>query len=529
MRTLIINGTVIDGSGKSAFPGDVLIENGRIAAIGAIGTIENAEVIDAQGAIVCPALVDIHRHMDAKPLLGSSMEIELRQGIATTAAGNCGFSLSPGFGPHAEEKRLNDFPILGRYPEGFRYSFPEYLSALENSRPALNTAAMIGLGAVRITLSGFSDAPLSSAQLANGADMIAEALSAGAAGVSAGIMYLPEFYTQKEEYSALLRALRGGRKPLITHIRGEGDTLVSSVREVLEIARDAQCPLEISHFKSCGMHNWGCEIHRAIELIESARARGQDVTVDFYPYIGGSTALTTMLPPAFVQGDMNAALQLLGTKQGLERLRETLAVTYPDWDNYAVTLGWDRILIASAMPENTRYLGLSVQEAAEKYGYEDAAALAAHLMHSENGQTAIINLSMDPADVDAIAQLPYSSLISDAIYADTDTPHPRMYGAFPKFYADFVRERRILSAEAAIRKMTSMPAARLQLQGRGLLTVGNAADILVFEPDSFGSAATFASPAQMGTGVRALLVNGIMRVENDCIIGKNSGCALRVR
>lgn len=286
-RRVIRGGLIIDGTGAKARQADLLIENDRIAAVGTIGDIENAETIDAAGKIVCPAFVDIHRHLDAKPLLGSPMEVELRQGVATAVAGNCGFSLAPSGGSFAVEKRENDIPILGRYPDAWRFSFPEYLDELGKSSPALNIGAMLGLGALRISLNGFSDAPLTDGQLASGRDMIAEALSAGAAGISAGIMYLPEFYTTHDEYKALLSPLRGGKKPFVTHIRGEGDSLVSSVDEVLRIAKESECPLEISHFKSCGMLNWGREIHRAIEKIEKARALGQDVTVDFYPYIGG--------------------------------------------------------------------------------------------------------------------------------------------------------------------------------------------------------------------------------------------------
>ncbi|MDO4739785.1 MAG: amidohydrolase family protein [Eubacteriales bacterium] len=529
MRTLICGGTIADGSGAPLYRGDVLVEGGRIAAVGPACSCEEAQIVHADGLLVCPAFVDIHRHLDAKPLLRSPMESELRQGIATAVAGNCGFSLAPLSGPHKTEKRENDLPILGAYPQGFSLRFPEYLDALEHSAPALNTAAMIGLGAVRICLSGFSDAPLSEKQLADGAAMIEEALQSGAAGVSAGIMYLPEFYTKPEEYSRLLRALRGGKKPLVTHIRGEGDTLVASVAEVLRIAREAECPLEISHFKSCGMRNWGREIHAAIELIERARSLGQDVTVDFYPYDGGSTALTTMLPPAFVQGDMQRALRDLGTQKGLNELRAALALSYPDWDNYAISLGWDRILIASAEGENRRFLGLSVAEAAERFGFADAAALAAHLMHSENGRTAIINLSMDQGDIDAIARLPYSCLISDAIYADTDTPHPRMHGAFPRFFEEYVRRRKVLGAPEAIRKMTSMPAERIQLAGRGRLQPGCFADIALIDPDTFGSDATFSSPAHMARGLAGLLVNGSLRVRGDELTGAPSGMALRVR
>ena len=160
---------------------------------------------------------------------------------------------------------------------------------------------------------------------------------------------------------------------ITTHIRGEGDSLVESVREVIGIARGAGCALEISHFKSCGLANWGRKIHEAIRLIEQARAAGQDVTCDFYPYDGGSTALTTMLPPAFVQGDLTGALERLGTKEGLADLRRTIARTYPDWDNYAISLGWDRILISGVTLYKYRpMLNMNIDEAAARFGYEDA-------------------------------------------------------------------------------------------------------------------------------------------------------------
>lgn len=527
-RVLFRGGLLADGTGAPLRRGDLLIENDRIAAIDPAGDIAGAQIIEADGKIVCPAFIDIHRHVDAKPLLNSDMQIELRQGIATTVSGNCGFSLAPGGGAFAQEKRANDLPILGAYPETFQFSFPEYLDALEKSHPALNVAAMIGLGAVRISLNGFSAQPLSQKQLDAGAEMISDALAAGAAGVSAGIMYLPEFYTQPHEYRALLRPMRGGRKPLVTHIRGEGDSLIASIDEVLRIAREAECPLEISHFKSCGMQNWNRDIHIAIERIESARAAGQDVTVDFYPYLGGSTALTTMLPPAFVQGDMPAALVRLGTPEGVDALRAACAVNYSDWDNYALTLGWDRILIASAEGENRRFLGMSVQEAAEKFGFDDAVALAAHLMHSENGRTAIINLSMDQRDVDTIARLGYSTLISDAIYADTDTPHPRLYGAFPRFIQDYVRKRRVLTLPEAIRKMTSMPADRMQIAHRGRLQSGNFADILMFDAQALSSKATFSSATHMGEGVSMLMINGEICLKDDRLTGIANGRTLRI-
>lgn len=246
-------------------------------------------------------------------------------------------------------------------------------------------------------------------------------------------MYLPECYSSTEEFGRLLEPVGRYGGVVTAHIRGEGDSMVDSVREIIEIGKKAGCAIEISHFKSCGMENWGREIHKAIALIEEAREAGQDVTCDFYPYEGGSTALTTMIPPIFVAGDMTEALRRLGTKEGVAAFRKACAVTYDGWDNFAITLGWERILIAGVAKEhNRRFLGKDVTAAAKEFGFDDAASCAAYLMHDEDGKTAIINMSMCQEDIDAVAKLPYSVVISDAIYADTDTPHPRMYGAFPK-------------------------------------------------------------------------------------------------
>ncbi len=528
MKRLIRNGLLIDGSGTPPQSGDLLIIDEKIAAIGEKLSTDSDEVIDAAGKVVSPAFVDMHRHFDAKALSDRSKEIELRQGIATTVVGNCGFSMAPLFGAYADEKHSNDIPILGNYPARQNFTFPRYMEALESTPQALNIAAMIGLGAIRISLNGFSDRPLTPNQLETGRTMIQDALNSGACGVSAGIMYLPEFYTTREEYLALLNPLKGGRKPFVTHIRGEGDSMVESVREVIEIAKCVECPLEISHFKSCGMKNWNKDIYRAIELIENERAHGMDITVDFYPYIGGSTSLTTMLPPVFVKGDMPTALKRLGTAEGVREFRATSLMDYHDWDNYALTLGWDRILISSAEGENRKFIGMSVPEAAEKFGFEDAAALAAHLMHTENGRTAIINLSMDQNDVDTIAKLPYSILISDAIYADTDTPHPRMFGAFPHFIEDYVMRRGVLSLEKAIQKMTALPTKRMQLKNRGMLSVGNYADILIFDPNKIHSAASFTSPNHLGEGIDRLFINGVCSINNDQTLQISHGKVLRI-
>jgi len=533
MKTILIkNGTVYDGLGNPGVRADVFLKDGRVAALDQDLSQAADLVIDAAGKAVTPGFVDIHRHHDAKPLNDPDFGLrELRQGITTAVSGNCGISIvpRPADPRKAEAYYAFEEAVMGPIDLSGPSTYREYLDALKQADLPLNTAAMIGTGTVKICVKDFSDTPYSEEELRRAEVLIEDALAAGAPAISLGIMYLPECYSSTEEFARILRPVGRYGRLITTHIRGEGDSMVDSVQEVIRIAEAAGCGLEISHFKSCGMKNWRREIHRAIGLIEDARARGVDVTCDFYPYEGGSTALTTMLPPVFVAGDMQAALARLGTPQGVEDFRRLSRLEYDDWDNFCITLGWDRIIISGVtQEENRRFLGMTVTDAALRFGFEDAEALAAHLMHSEDGKCAIINMSMCQEDIDTIARLPYSNIISDAIYADTDTPHPRMYGAFPKALREYVRERGVLTFEEALRKMTSQPAARMGLSGRGVLEEGAWADVLVFDPAVFTDHATFTDPAQLASGLDKVIVNGHIVIDSDELVCRNAGQVLTV-
>ena len=299
-RILIQNGTLYDGLGGQPYQADLLVQDDRIAQI-APGITEPADqVIDATGKVVTPGFVDIHRHHDAKPLNDPHFgEVELAQGITTAVAGNCGISMTPR--PESDEaaKEYYSFEEAVMGPIGLDgpHTYRDYLAALHKTALPLNVAAMIGTGTVKICVKGFADTPYTQQELDDARALIEDAMAAGAPGVSLGIMYLPECYSSTDEFAYILEPVGRYHRVITTHIRGEGDSMVQSVREVIEIARRVGCALEISHFKSCGMKNWGKDIHTAIADIEAARAEGMDVTVDFYPYEGGSTALTTMLPP----------------------------------------------------------------------------------------------------------------------------------------------------------------------------------------------------------------------------------------
>ncbi len=247
-----------------------------------------------------------------------------------------------------------------------------------------------------------------------------------------------------------------------------------------------------------------------------SRSKGLQISCDFYPYEGGSTSLTTMLPPSFVKGDLQTALNKLGTTEGVDEFRQASFIDYKDWDNYVVGLGWDKMIISAVEKEEfVKFIGLSLEEAAHKYRYKDGAELAAKLMHEENGKTTIIIMSMDKNDVDEIAKLSYSAVISDALYADTNTVHPRLYGAFPKIIRDFVMERKILLMEQAIEKMTSLPARFMGIYDRGVLREGAYADIIMFDPEKFRDNASFESGKKLATGLDFMMINGEILIEDE--------------
>lgn len=465
MAVLIRGAEIFDGGGGAPFFGDVLVRGEKIEAVGPhLPAPPDAEVLDAKGRMLCPGFIDIHRHADVQPLLGWDAQAELRQGITTSVSGNCGISLTPSAAPYRAEQRAFSAAVLGPVPADAPDTYRSYAERLGKAALPLDFAAMIGTGAVRISLKGFSPAPFTAAELERAAACVEEALALGAPGVS------------------------------------------------------------------CGMQNWGREIYRAIDRIEAARARGLDVTCDFYPYCGGSTMLTTMLPPALCADGVDTACARLGTAAGVEEFRRAVRKTYPGWDNYAVSLGWDRILVGTAaLPENRRFLGLSVAEGARRFGFPDAEALAAHLMHTEGGGCGIINLSMDQADVDAVARLPYSMLISDALYAATDTPHPRLLGAFPRFLRAYAFERGVVTPQAAVRKMTALPAERFGFSDRGRIAPGCRADLLLFDPRAFTDNADFSGRSDFASGLSLGLIAGEAVVREDKLTGKRPGRWLGAR
>lgn len=530
---LIRGGLVYSGESEPPVRADVLVEGERIVRIGETGAGRTPErTIDAAGLVVTPGFVDMHRHCDKGPLdrkRGKSDygEALLRQGITTTVTGNCGISMVPVSSAADVRQEMSSYyeSVLGNVRDYMDIrDYGQYLEALGDCALPVNTAAMLGMGAVRIAVRGFAQGALTRQELERCREIVKDSLRKGAPGVSIGLMYLPECYGTAQELGEILKPLGEYDRILCAHIRGEGDSLVRSVEEVIEIAGLAGCRLEISHFKSCGMRNWGKGIREAAARIERAREQGQWVTCDFYPYDCGSTTLMSLIPPEFVGGDMAGARKSLEEEPGRERLRRMLAREYEDWDNYVISLGWDKAVISAAScPQNRWMIGKNIAEIAAQGGYADEVEAVSGILCTEGASAAIIIRSMDQADVDWVAGLPYSCVISDAIYAETDRPHPRMYGAFPRVIREYVKGRGVMSMEEAVARMTGVPAGRMRLRDRGLLREGYYADINVFDPDAFRDEATYTDPVRLATGLKACLVNGRVAVWEDRVTGEAAG------
>lgn len=525
MKTLIKNGIIIDGSGSERLKADILIDGEHIKAIhSAITPSQDIETtIDATGCIVTPGFVDIHRHFDSA-MVGSNQfgDIELRQGITSSICGNCGLSPVP-----ANRENANSFnkylrPVTGSIPQGFNhYDYVSYAKHLKSVQPKINIGFLAGAGSIAYSIYGWQTRPFLQQERNKAASFVREAMDQGAKGISFGIMYQPECWLSEEDHVAMASQIRKKEGILCTHIRGEGDSLISSVKEVIQIAEKADVKLNISHFKATGKNNWKNLIFKATDIIQTAIQQGQRITVDFYPYDGGATTLLSLIPPSILPASPDD-LSFFRTENGRHRLRKEILQSHTNWDNMVKSIGWERILISSVTnPASFPLQGLNMQEATLKCNLDNPSDLVANLLAEDGPEVGVILLSMNYDDIKYIASLPYSCVISDSLYGCSSFPHPRLYGTFPKAIRDFSINSDLLSLEQVISKMTYQPASRVNLKKRGLLQVGNYADILVFDPAIFRDTSTYVDPRHEATGMNHVFINGCHILENDTVL---QGC-----
>ncbi|MCH8025646.1 MAG: D-aminoacylase [Chloroflexi bacterium] len=480
---LIQGGRVIDGTGTPARAGDVAVTDGRIAAVGDVQG-EAARVIDAAGMVVTPGFIDVHSHDDVALLNNPGLDFKAAQGVTTVVCGNCGAGAAPA------NERLQQFyrrgveGILGPVHEFTWQSLGEFYDAIRAAGPAVNAAFLAPHGALRVAAMGWERRAPSADELAAMKEYLAEGMAAGAVGLSTGLIYPPGAYAQTDELIELAKVVSEYGGLYVSHIRNEGDGLLEAVREAIQIGEEAGVPVQISHHKASGRPNWGLT-KESLPVIEEARGRGVDVTIDAYPYTAGSTALAAIAP----------------------RGRPAAGMDPHD------------VLIASVKHQH-QYEGKRLDEIAAMMDLPVEDAVSRLLREEENTPVAIMFI-MEEGDVRRVLQHPTCMIGSDGIPSPTGKPHPRLYGTFPRVLGHYVREEGLLSLEEAVRRMTSLPAATFRLADRGEIKPNNWADLVIFDPEQIADTATYDDPRRYPAGIGYVLVNGEVVVEN----GEPSGAA----
>lgn len=526
MLTLIRGAILADGESLGTAPHDVLIDGRKILGIADSGTFDGVSVgavIDAEGRILAPGFIDTHAHADHSPLLTFDDTSKILQGVTTEINGNCGFSLAP-----IAEAFTSDFVSLverifpaGDYPWS---SFPEYVEALQGGEFVTNFATLIGHNTVRIAAMGAENREPNAVEMSTMERLVDEALEAGVAGLSTGLIYPPGVFSDKEEITRLVRRLPHD-SVYASHMRNESRYLAESVEETISIAEAADIRCHISHLKMADRRQPG-RLAEVLAQIDARRLQGVRITQDIYPYTAASTMLSALLPPWMHDGGSAQLLNRLGSPELVAKAERQIADPKSEFENYGLQAGWGNIVIAST--GSHRFEGESIESIAHRLGVSPVSAVVSILV-GENLKATMIVHAMRPQDVELALAHPLTMIGTDGLPVGTGgRPHPRGYGSFPRVFDEYVQKSAVLSLEEAIRKMTSLPADVFGLRGRGRIREGFVADLVLIDPGDVVDNASFTQPTLPPLGIRDVFVAGVHVVENGQWMGRRSGEFIRV-
>lgn len=531
MDLAIRNGFLFDGTGNPAVKADMGIADGRIVRIGRIDGTEAGRTLDASGLAVCPGFVDMHNHGDNGILAFPSADSHIMQGVTTSVTGNCGESMAPLDDGTIELARRYVAPFVPPC-EAVDWSWRtsgEYMRAVAAVGTAQNLAFLVGQGTIRIAAKGFASSRASAAEMVHMKALLREALADGCFGLSSGLIYPPGSFTGTEELLELAGELAPAGAFYATHLRNEGNYLAESVEEALELGRQWNVPVQLSHHKALGRPNWG-KVRHTLRMMEEARAEGIDVCCDAYPYTAASTTVTSLLPPFALEGGVEETLRRLREPEARRRMAEEIRRKGCQWENWIADAGLENIVLSecSLRPEVEgktlrEIVGMRAAGADPLDGLFDFLAEVRCLAK-------MVIFAIDEEDMKAVLAHPLSCIASDAWVSAPSAggrPHPRGYGTFPRFLRRYVLDGKLMTLQEGIRKITSMPAFRLGLQDRGLLREGFRADVTLFDPYRICDHATFTDPHRFPEGIPWVIVNGDVVVEEGRLTGRLPGMILR--
>jgi N-acyl-D-amino-acid deacylase len=498
---VIRNARIVDGTGNPWYRGDVAVQDGRIAAIAPSIAAGGARVIDAQGQVLAPGFIDVHTHAIRGIFEKPTADNYIRQGVTTVFEG-----LDGGLG----------------MPMG---TVKPFLDRLEKTPRSINAGAFLGQGSVREAVVGLANRKASPEEIERMKQLVAQGMKDGAWGLSTGLFYVPGNFTPLEEVAELEKVVAPYRGVHMSHMRDEANGVVESVKETIAIGELGGVPTHVSHHKTMGKAAWGKSVE-TLRLIDEARARGLDVTLDQYPYAASSTTIqAALLPQWAMEGGIKAASERVKDPAQRAKIRaETARLIATERGGgdprnvQIVQCTWDESLNGKRLDAITRERGMepNVENAAETV-----------MWMIENGGCRGVYHAIGEEDIDRIMRHPATMIASDGeVATGRGAIHPRSYGTFARVLGVYVRDRHVLTLEDAVRKMTSLPAQRVGLVDRGIVRPGMKADLVIFDPDRVRDLATYDNPHQFAVGYHSVIVNGQVVFENGAMTAARPGTVL---
>src|SRR2546427_8403008 len=513
---IIKNGRVVDGSGRHGFKADVAIKNDGSVRIGNLRGAKAKREIDARGQIVAPGFIDMLGQSETFVLIDPRAMSKVMMGVTTEITGE-GESIAPVNDRILKEQE--DFNRRFNLTVDWR-TLGEYFKRLDQQGAGVNLGTFVGATQVREYVIGYDDRPPTAAEIEQMKKLVSDAMKDGALGVSTSLQYVPARFARTDEIVELAKIAHQYGGIYITHQRSEANAIDESMKEVFEIARRANIPAEIWHFKTAYKKNWG-RMPVMLDRIAAARRQGLKITADVYPYVAGSTSLSACLPPWALEGGTDRMIARLKDPSTRARLKKEITTDSKVWENiYLGSGGPSGILIASVVNRDLdSSQGKRLSEVATAQNKDPLEALLDFII-ADRGQTGAIFFMMKESDMQAALKSPFVSICTDSSARATDGPlsrsksHPRGWGAYPRILGKYVRDEHLMPLEFAIHKMTGLPAGNVGLKQRGLLREGYFADITIFDPKTVIDRATFEDPNQYPVGINFVIVNGQIEVDN---------------
>lgn len=522
--TIIKNTLIVNGKNEAPFIGNVAINGDTIVVVGELPDDIEAlcgEVIDGTGLVLMPGFIDIHCHSDAIIYAPGKNIKRLWNGVTTELIGNCGISAAPVKEDRIPELRKYNNPFYSNIPVNYEAwrTFGEYLDYVEKTGPVLNTATLVGHGALRVAMAGFENRKIEGEELEEMKRLLAECMDQGAYGMSSGLIYPPGIYADENEIRALVQVVSDKGGLYSTHMRNEGALLENSVQSVITLATETGANVEVSHHKAMGIRNHG-KVAGTIHMMEEAKQKGVSIDCDTYPYTACSTQFSAVLPPWMFEGGVAELLKRLQDKECRKRVKEDLMSGGEKFENYYDHAGWKNIVINEcSIPE---YMGKSVQEIAEEKS-RDPFDMAMDILLESKNDAMMICFCIGEEDIHSSYASEVSMVCTDGFPA-MGKSHPRYHGSFVRVLEKYVREEQFLTLENAVYKMTGKPASKIGLKNRGVIEVGKKADLVLLNLRELKDNATYENSDALADGIKYVFINGVKAVDNgqyrDICVGK---------